>query len=56
MKTHPTICNNGFCVWAVESYMVASFHLNQDVPDIFVYLVDQNETKICFARFKPKMG
>lgn len=52
MATEFVQCKNGFCLWAVEKIMTISVEENQIVPDVFVYLANNSNEKICFARFK----
>ncbi len=56
MTTNEATCNNGFAMWSIEKSLVASFYENQDIPDIFVYLVDHHDKKLCFSRFPAILG
>ena len=43
-------------MWGVQKTMTTMTYVNQEVPDIFVYLVNSKGEKICYARFDAVLG
>lgn len=56
VKTDFVKCKNGFCFWGVEKVMYAAVEENQIMPDIFVYLIDDERKSMCYLRYTPKEG
>jgi hypothetical protein len=47
---------NGLCFWNVAKRFTITINGMQTVPDIFIYLIDDKDKKICYLRYKPKDG
>lgn len=44
------------CYWNVVNSFTVTVSSIQEVPDIFVYLVNSKDIKICYKRYKPREG
>jgi hypothetical protein len=53
MITKAENATNGFCTWNSEKSMGVAFYENQLLPDIFIYLVNEKNEKVCFLRYFP---
>jgi hypothetical protein len=47
---------HGFVMWNNEKEFDVYFYENQHVPDIFFYLINEDEDKICFYRTPVKFN
>ena len=54
METEMAQAKNGFCFWNIQKSMTITVSPIQTIPDIFIYLVDEKNQKICFKRCQPK--
>ena len=43
-------------MWNNEKEFIVRFYENQNVPDIFFYLINEDEEKICFYRTPVKFN